>query len=137
MSYLDIVSVLNQKESKPMEDKKELWKRIVFSIAVSNTDDHLRNHGFLFDSKGLRLSTMYDVNPNPNSSCLSLSIDGLDNSLDYDIAIDAAPYFGIKKDEGASIIKEMKDKVSLFRYVAGKYEVSQSEINRMESAFNI
>ena len=60
-----------------------------------------------------------------------------DNSLDYDIAIDAAPYFGIKKDEGASIIKEMKDKVSLFRYVAGKYEVSQSEINRMESAFNI
>lgn len=120
-----------------MEDKKELWKRIVFSIAVSNTDDHLRNQGFLFDSKGLRLSTMYDVNPNPNSSCLSLSIDGLDNSLDYDIAIDAAPYFGIKKDEGASIIKEMKDKVSLFRYVAGKYEVSQSEINRMESAFNI
>ncbi len=69
----------------------------MFSIAVTNTDDHLRNHGFLFDQKGLRLSPMYDVNPNPDGVGLSLNIDDMDNSLSFDVAIDTAKYFDIKR----------------------------------------
>ena len=73
---------MQQNGAAPCQDLRELWKRIVFSIAVTNTDDHLRNHGFLVDEKGLRLSPMFDVNTNPDGTGLSLNIDSNDNSLD-------------------------------------------------------
>ena len=67
----------------------------LFSIAVTNKNDHLRNHRFLFDQKGVRLSPMYDVNPNLDGAGLSLNIDDMDNSLNFDVAIDTAKYFDI------------------------------------------
>ena len=134
-SYLDILGVIRQKGSKAIEDAQELWKRIVFNIAVSNTDDHLRNHGFVYDSKGLRLSPLYDVNPNPEGVSLSLNINQTDSSLDFDIIMDIAPFFGIKKDEGAGILKNIKDNVSRYKYIASKFGIRQNEIRSMECAF--
>lgn len=134
-NYLDILGVIRQKGSKAIEDAQELWKRIVFNIAVSNTDDHLRNHGFVYDSKGLRLSPLYDVNPNPEGVSLSLNINETDSSLDFDIIMDIAPFFGIKKDEGAEILKNIKDNVSRYKYIASKFGISQNEIRSMECAF--
>ena len=117
MSYLDIASFIQQNSEKPREDLSELWKRIVFSIAVSNTDDHLRNHGFLFSEKGLRLSPMYDVNPNPNGYGLSLNIDEYSNALDFDVAIDASNYYDINKDNASKLVEDIKRNVSKWRYV--------------------
>lgn len=134
-SYLDIVQCIQQQGSKPKEDLLELWKRIVFSIAVTNTDDHLRNHGFLFDRKGLRLSPMYDVNPNPDGVGLSLNIDDMDNSLNFDVAIEAAKYFDVKKDEAAKITDDIKQNVRQWRSVADKVGISRSSIMRMENCF--
>ena len=72
-SYLDLVDFITQAGASPRKDLAELWKRIVFSMAISNTDDHLRNHGFLLTEKGWRLSPMYDVNPVPYGETLSLN----------------------------------------------------------------
>lgn len=134
-TYLDIVQCIQQQGAKPTEDLNELWKRIVFSITVTNTDDHLRNHGFLFDKNGLRLSPMYDVNPNPDGTGLSLNIDETDNSLDFDVAIEAAKYFDLKKDDAAKIVSETKNNVKQWNKIAEKYGISRSNILRMSNCF--
>lgn len=136
-SYLDIASFIMQYSSSPSEDLKELWKRIVFSIAVSNTDDHLRNHGFLLSSRGLRLSPMYDVNPTPGGTGLSLNIDEYDNSLDFDVAIEASMYYGLAKDEAALICSDIRKKVSEWEVVASKNGITRSEVEYMRSSFRV
>jgi serine/threonine-protein kinase HipA len=82
VGYLDLASFIKSYGSCPDSDLKELWKRIVFSMAVSNTDDHLRNHGFIWGTGGWRLSPMFDVNPVPYGDSLSLNV-----SIDVDLAI--------------------------------------------------
>ena len=79
----------------PKKDIQELWKRIVFSMAVSNTDDHFRNHGFILEEKGWVLSPMYDVNPDIYGEFLSLNVDEDNSAIDFDLAIEAAPYYEI------------------------------------------
>ena len=136
-SYLDIAQCIQQLGSKPKEDLTELWKRIVFSIAVTNTDDHLRNHGFLFDGKGLRLSPMYDVNPNPDGVGLSLNIDEMNNSLDFELAIEASKYFGIKKDDASKIALNIQNEIRQWKNIAEKLNISRASIRRMEICFKI
>lgn len=136
-SYLDIASFIMQYSSSPSEDLKELWKRIIFSIAVTNTDDHLRNHGFLLTPRGLRLSPMYDVNPNPGGTGLSLNIDEYDNALDYDTAIAASGYYGLSKDKAAGIAREIRKAVSLWESVASDMGITRSEIEYMRSCFRV
>jgi len=83
-SYLEIVDALRQFGSQPEQDCAELWRRIVFNILISNTDDHLRNHGFLYDAAGgWRLSPAYDMNPTPvdvKARVLSLAVDEADDT---------------------------------------------------------
>ena len=135
VSYLDIASAIKEYGSNPKADLEELWKRIVFSIAITNTDDHLRNHGFLFDSKGLRLSPMFDVNPNPDGIALSLNIDDSSNAMDFDLAISVAPFFGIKIDNAKKTITEMKSQTALWSYIAKGLGITNSEISMMEHCF--
>ena len=134
-SYLDIASVIREYGSRPKEDLRELWKRIVFSIAVTNTDDHLRNHGFLFDTKGLRLSPMFDVNPNPDGSALSLNIDDSSNAMDYDLAISVAPFFEINRDDASAIVKEMMESIASWSYFARSLGIGSREISMMGKCF--
>lgn len=137
ISYLDIAQAIKQNSVIPKKDLQEMWKRIVFSIAVSNTDDHLRNHGFLFDSNGFRLSPLYDVNPNPEGTGLSLNIDEADNSLDYDLAIQTAPYFEMKKDEAANYVSQTKKNISSWKQVAQRFDIPRSAVLEMESCFKL
>lgn len=96
-SYIDIVDFIRAYGSSPKDDLIELFKRIIFSMAVSNTDDHLRNHGFILNDKGWRLSPLYDVNPVPYGDVLSLNIDSYDNSTSIDLAISSACYYDINE----------------------------------------
>ena len=80
IGYLDIVYFIKSYGSNPKEDLLELWKRIVFYMLVSNTDDHLRNHAFILEKKGWKLSPLYDVNPVPYGNELSLLVDEVDNT---------------------------------------------------------
>jgi serine/threonine-protein kinase HipA len=134
-SYLELAEFIIRSGSRPDADLLELWKRIVFSIAVSNTDDHLRNHGFLLEAKGWRLSPAYDINPSPDSVGLSLAIDEHDNSLDFDLALSVAPYFRVSKSEALSIMQAIRGAASTWWERAKAMGIKKSEIERMARAF--
>ena len=137
-SYLELVQFLTSYGASPGSDLKELWRRIVFSMAVSNTDDHLRNHGFLLTSGGWRLSPMFDVNPNPKGSFLSLNVTLNDSEIDPDLAIEAASFFGLKKDEAAEEAKRILSTVGRsWRPIAESWGVSGDSQEAMAPAFSI
>ncbi len=137
-SYLDIASFIKANGSSPKEDLLELWKRVVFSMAVSNTDDHLRNHGFILDKKGWRLSPMYDVNPNIYGESLSLNVSEYDSTIDLQLAIDTAVYYGISnktaKAEAANIVNVVNENWKVF---AKKRGVNRGTIEYMSPAFSL
>ena len=99
-SYLEIARVLIDHGAQTDTDLHQLWSRIVFNLLVSNTDDHLRNHGFiLVPGKGWRLSEAYDMNPVPESHGLKLNISEADNAMDLDLARSVAPIFASTRRE--------------------------------------
>lgn len=138
-SYLEMAYALVQNGASPEEDMKELWRRIVFTIMVSNTDDHLRNHGFIYERhKGWRLSPAYDINPTPIEIApriLTTSIDFYDNSASLETAMRVAKDFRLKKEEALFIIKEVASAVEQWRSVASEFGLSKRECDRMSSAF--
>ena len=138
-SYLDIADAIRQNGAVPKEDLKELWKRIVFSILISNTDDHLRNHGFLYvNEAGWKLSPLYDVNPScDNKNVLSTYITETDNSQSLDLALEVCEYFEISIENAKTIISDMKNKIKNWKTVAKQFGLSKSEIDKMEVAFKI
>lgn len=106
-SYLELMEFISRHGAAVEKDLEELWRRIVFSICVKNTDDHLRNHGFLLTEKGWLLSPAYDINPNEYGKGLSLNITDSDNSLDLDLAISIAGYFRLSDDKASQIIHQV------------------------------
>ena len=106
-SYLDIAAFIKSYGAQPKQDLIELWKRIVFNMAVSNTDDHLRNHAFIFTKNGWRLSPLYDVNPIPYGDELSLNVDEEDNSINIDLVIQTAVRFGISETDATTYAKDI------------------------------
>ena len=106
-SYLDIAAFIKSYGAQPKQDLIELWKRIVFNMAVSNTDDHLRNHAFIFTKNGWRLSPLYDVNPVPYGDELSLNVDEEDNSINIDLVIQTAVRFGISETDATTYAKDI------------------------------
>ena len=137
-SYMEIADALRQYGAKAGEDCAQLWRRIVFSILISNTDDHLRNHGFLYEAAGWRLSPVYDVNPVPvdiKPRILTTAIDEEDGTASIDLALEAAPHFGVKPDKARNIIREVGRAVARWRKTATAIGLAAGEIERMESAF--
>ena len=135
ISYLELVEFIGKHGARVNEDLAELWKRIVFSISVSNTDDHLRNHGFILNEKGWILSPAYDINPNEQGNGLNLNISDTDNSLEYDLALEVAEFFRVEKDKAEKIIEDTKNKVGDWKVIADKYDISKTEQFIMEKAF--
>lgn len=135
-SYLDIASFIKSNGQSPQADLEEIWKRIVFGMAVSNTDDHLRNHGFLLSDNGWRLSPMYDVNPIYYGSNLSLCVDKDSNELDFELALSTAKYYNLSITKAGSIIKDIKGTInSYWKILATKHGLTRREIEQMSPAF--
>lgn len=137
VSYLELAEFIIKHGSNVNEDLKELFRRIVFSVCISNTDDHLRNHGFLLKDKGWELSPAYDINPNPDGTGLKLNISLDDNSLDLDLVLSVSDFFRIEKEEARTIIEQIKKVVSNWRQEAKFYNILSSEQDRMENAFSV
>jgi len=139
-SYLEIAYALEQNGASPIEDMQELWRRMVFTIMVANTDDHLRNHGFIYERyKGWRLSPAYDINPTPAEIApriLTTSIDFYDNSASLELAMRVAKDFRLNKKEALAIINKVALAVAQWREVASRFGLSKRECDRMSSAFN-
>lgn len=137
-SYLDIGAFIKANGAKPKEDLIELWRRIVFNMAVSNTDDHLRNHAFLLTDMGWILSPLYDVNPVPYGEELALNVSESDNSISLDLAITTAPRFGIKEANAKKYAEEILQVVNNnWEKLAVKYGLSRGQIEDMRPAFSL
>jgi len=134
-SYLDIVELLTRQGARPTEDLEELWRRIVFSIAIQNTDDHLRNHGFLLTDHGWRLSPAYDLNPSPEGTGLSLNISEIDNALSFELALEVAPHFRLSPKTAEAHLQEIRHVVRTWRDHANNLRISRQEQETMAPAF--
>ncbi len=138
-SYMEFVDVLRQHGATPRDDMRALWRRIVFSILISNTDDHLRNHGFLYTGPdGWSLSPAYDLNPVPTDikpRVLSTAISLDDGTASLELALSVADYFEIAENEARTIASEVGRAVQEWRSEAKSTGLGNAEIDRMASAF--
>ena len=138
-SYMEMVDALRQHGATPKEDMEELWRRLVFNILISNTDDHLRNHGFLYAGQaGWRLSPAYDLNPVPvdiKPRILTTAINEDDNTASLALAMEVAEYFDLKNEKAKAIAAEVGRAVSKWRDEAARHGIQKKEIERVASAF--
>jgi serine/threonine-protein kinase HipA len=138
-SYLEFVDALRRYGASPKQDMHELWRRIVFNILISNTDDHLRNHAFLYTGPdGWRLAPAYDLNPVPTDikpRILTTAIDLDDGSASLDLAMSVVGYFELDEDKARVIAAEVGKAVTTWREEAARLGLTQAEIDRMASAF--
>lgn len=132
-SYLEFVDALRQYGAAPKEDMRALWRRIVFSILISNTDDHLRNHGFLYAGPdGWRLSPAYDLNPVPvdvKPRVLTTAIDLEDGTASLERAMDVASYFELDARAATRIAGEVGRAVATWRAEAARLRLAAAEIS--------
>lgn len=137
-SYLELARVLIDHGAQTDVDLQELWSRIVFNMLVSNTDDHLRNHGFLLmPGKGWRLSEAFDMNPVADSHGLRLNVSEADNAQDIDLALSVAPYFRITVKDANAIVERSQAIVRQWPKIAKSLRIPAREQQRMASAFRL
>lgn len=138
-SYLEIADIILQMSASPKLDLKALWRRIVFNVFISNVDDHLRNHAFLYvGALGWRLAPAYDLNPTPidiKPRILSTSIDLTDPTASLELAFEVAPYFQLSPKESKKIAHEVGIAVRRWKEIATKFKITKQEIERMATAF--
>jgi len=136
-NYLELAELLIQRGARTGEDLAQLWRRIVFSVCVSNTDDHLRNHGFLLTPEGWHLAPAYDVNADPHGEGLTLNISETDNAQDLNLALEVAPYFRLASARATGIVAEVVDAVRSWPEVAEQQGISGPGRERYRRAFRV
>lgn len=134
-SYLELADLLMRQGSSVATDLEELWRRISFFVCVSNTDDHLRNHGFILTSNGWELAPAYDMNPDPHGEGLTLNISEHDNAQHPELVLEVAPFFRVEPGRSKEIQREVVAAVKTWREVATARGVSNAEQDRMSRAF--
>jgi serine/threonine-protein kinase HipA len=134
-SYLDIAEFIQYSGSNNEVDLHQLWKRIVFNIAISNTDDHLRNHGFILEENGWRLSPAYDINPSIDKEGLALNIDTADNSLSLQLAKSVGEYFQLNNQQMDGIINDVMKATQNWKKIADQIGIARAEQEIMSKAF--
>ena len=137
-TYTDIAEIIRMYSSSPTEDLNELWKRVVFNVLIGNLDDHLRNHGFLYDRNGRwRLSPAYDLNPVPlaeKARELTTWISEQGSEADLDLAREATPFFALKKQQAETTIDEISTALKDWRSVARRLGMSSKDIDIYSTA---
>ncbi|GLY27966.1 hypothetical protein Kisp02_13310 [Kineosporia sp. NBRC 101731] len=136
--YTEIAEALPENSSAPADDLRQLWRRIAFSIAIHNTDDHLRNHGFLRHSSGWKLSPAFDINPNPDLAGQRVtSIGGASTPADEVSALLLyADSFGLTKAQARVVLREVAEATEDRQSVARRNGISTAEIARFGTAFD-
>lgn len=137
-SYLEIAEVIEEHSPAATMELEQLWRRVVFSILISNTDDHLRNHGFLHaGARSWRLSPAFDLNPNPapGTKYLHTAIDDVETQASVDLAMDVAAYFRLAPREAARVLESVRSAVAEWRSVASAVGLSRRDIDEMAPAF--
>lgn len=136
-SYLELADALIRLGANTGADLEQLWRRIVLSVCVSNTDDHLRNHGFMLTTKGWALAPAYDVNADPGGEGLKLNISESDNAQDLELTLEVAPFFRVKAPRAEEIVDEVVASVRSWRTVASARGISKASQDRFRRAFRV
>ena len=139
-SYLELVDALRQHGAQVEKDLEQLWRRIVFYVLISNTDDHLRNLGFLYSGDaGWILAPAYDLNPVPvevKPRVLTTNIDLDDGTASIELVLSVAEYFGLSSNRGREVIAEVAKAADTWRREAAGLGIARTEIEKMSSAFD-
>ncbi len=136
-SYLELAEFIQRQGARVADDLAELWRRIAFHVCIANTDDHLRNHGFLLTPQGWQLSPAFDLNPVPLAYGLTLNISATDNALSLDLVREVAPYFRLSAGTAATILTEVVAAVRGWRAVASAAGIGRGEQAEMAGAFTV
>jgi serine/threonine-protein kinase HipA len=133
-----VQAAIEDHSGSPDADLNQLWLRIAFSVAIHNTDDHLRNHGFLHSEKGWRLSPAFDVNPNPEVGLPRATPIGGETMQRGELAalIGLADYFGLSQQAARRSIVAVFEATADWRSLATSNGVPESELRRFEGAFD-
>lgn len=137
MSYLELADLLMQRGARTTADLEQLWRRVVFNLCVSNTDDHLRNHGFMLTPSGWTLAPAYDMNPDPQGEGLKLNISESDNAQDLALVLEVAPYFRLKTARAREIVERVVAAVKTWQQAASARGLSRSTQANMRRAFRL
>lgn len=136
-SYLEMADLLIRLGANTTADLEQLWRRIAFFVCVSNTDDHLRNHGFMLEPRGWTLAPAYDMNPDPHGEGLKLNISESDNAQDLELVMEVAPFFRLTQTQAKELLNVIVSAVKRWRDVAKAAGVSQAGQDRMSRAFRV
>lgn len=136
-SYIEIAEVIENTSGRATFELQQLWRRIVFNVLICNTDDHLRNHGFLHVRGDMwRLAPAFDLNPNPApGTTLSTTIDVADDRASVELALSVADYFRLSADDARTVLEDVAGAVSQWRDVARRHGLTDPEVARMAPAF--
>jgi serine/threonine-protein kinase HipA len=138
-SYLEIAEAIEERSARAAEDLRELWRRIVFTVLISNTDDHLRNHGFLrTSSAGWTLAPAFDLNPNPEGDIklLATAIDERNAVASIDTAMEVAGYFRLSDREARSVVDEVLIGTEHWQELAARTGLTRGATELMAPAFD-
>lgn len=133
--YLDIVDFILQNCCDVEDNLRQLYRRVAFNIAIGNSDDHFRNHGFLLTPKGWTLSPAYDMNPTLNEY-QALLINSSTNHADLQVLLDSSEEYMISKETANQIIDEVKNGVQKWKSIATRLGIAKREINVFEQVYH-
>lgn len=138
-SYLELAEFIEEEGSRPVQDLRELWTRALFSCAVGNVDNHLRNYGFLRDGAGWRLSPAFDVNPTPGAEpkYLATGLDFGNRGAEPELAISVSDFFRVSLSDARGIAASMARALGDWRRVARADGISEASIERMADCFEL
>ena len=132
--YLDIVDFILQNCCDVEDNLRQLYRRVAFNIAIGNSDDHFRNHGFLLTPSGWTLSPAYDMNPTLNDH-QALLINSTTNRADLQALLDSSEEYMIGKKDAQNIISEVKEGVKHWRSIASRLAIAKRETDVFEQVF--
>ena len=138
-SYLDILGFLQSaggSKKAIAEDQRELFRRVVFNVAVGNRDDHLRNHGFIFADNGWRLAPAFDMNPAHEKDAHVLTLDGKSAAPSMQLVMETAGLYDLHVDEARAIIDSTCELASTWRERAVRMDLPKGDIKLTAAAFN-
>lgn len=138
MGYLDLVSIIESvgKSAYIQADLEQLFRRVLFNILIGNRDDHLRNHGFLREGNGWRLSPAFDINPNPDKAGHVLAIDESDTTPDSAHLLAVADYYRLNKRAAGKVESQTREAIREWEAKARGLGLRVAEIAGMRSVID-
>jgi len=136
-SYLELAEFVHQRGAKGhvATDLEQLFRRVLFNVAIGNRDDHLRNHGFILTQTGWRLSPAFDMNPNLDKAEHVLNLDEGDNRPNLETVIATAGYYRLSRDRATALCRDVVQVTRSWRDIAATAGIARAEIALMGSAF--